>query len=413
VSCADSDNGAPEGRNIVKSEKGNDVVSGPGSHITRRWQGTGHGMPCPYQSPFTGAPSRLNLPVSIGGGGTALRLAEGLQMQFERVISTIDAHAAGEPLRIITAGLPPLHGKTILERRRFMAERYDDIRRVLLFEPRGHADMYGAVLTPPVTAGADYGVLFLTNEGYSTMCGHGVIALTTALLETGMLPRNEPLTKVTYDAPAGLIRASATVENGRVTSVAFRNVPAFRFLHGVEVETSVGPLCADVAFGGAFYALVDAMALGVEVVPEQTPLLTRLGMEIKRAVERTVEVVHPVELELQGIYGTIISAPPLAEGADGRNITIYAEGAVDRSPCGTGTSAKLAKLFADGHIALDQPYVHESVIGTTFTGRVLSETQVGPFPAVETEIRGRGFLTGLHQFVVDAEDPTSGGFLVR
>jgi proline racemase len=334
-------------------------------------------------------------------------------MRFERVISTIDAHAAGEPLRIITSGLLPLSGATVLERRRYMAENYDAIRRVLLFEPRGHADMYGAVLTPPVTQGADFGVLFLTNEGYSTMCGHGVIALTTVLLETGMLPRREPRTEVTYDSPAGLIRASAEVADGRVTSVAFRNVSAFRYAQGLDLTTSVGSLRADVSYGGAFYALVDAADLGLAVLPEHVSTLTRLGMEIKHAVEHEIDVIHPDEPELRGIYGTIISEPPRTANGDGRNITIYAEGAVDRSPCGTGTSAKLACLFADGRISCGRPYVHESVIGTTFTGRVLSETSVGPYPAVETEITGRGFLTGFQQYVVDPEDPTAGGFLVR
>ncbi len=334
-------------------------------------------------------------------------------MRFERVISTIDAHAAGEPLRIITAGLPPLPGGTVLERRRYMAEHYDDIRRTLLFEPRGHADMYGAVLTPPVTPGADFGVLFLTNEGYSTMCGHGVIALTTVLLETGMVDRCEPRTEVVYDSPAGLIRAGATVADGCVTSVAFGNVPALRYADGLDQATSVGPGRADVAYGGAFYALVDAAEVGLEVLPENVAALTQLGMEIKRAVDREIEVVHPDEPELCGIYGTIISEPPRTAGGDGRNMTIYAEGAVDRSPCGTGTSAKLACLYADGRIARGQPYVHESVIGTTFTGRVLEETSVGPYPAVETEIGGRGFLTGFQQFVVDPEDVTAGGFLVR
>jgi trans-L-3-hydroxyproline dehydratase len=334
-------------------------------------------------------------------------------MRFERVISTIDAHAAGEPLRIITAGLPPLPGGTVLERRRYMAEHYDDIRRTLLFEPRGHADMYGAVLTPPVTPGADFGVLFLTNEGYSTMCGHGVIALTTVLLETGMVNRCWPRTEVVYDSPAGVIRACATVEDDRVTSVAFRNVSAFRYADDLVLATSAGPVRVDVAYGGAFYALVDGADLGLEILPENAAALTRLGMEIKRAVDREIEVVHPDEPELRGIYGTIISEPPRTAGGDGRNITIYAEGAVDRSPCGTGTSAKLACLYADGRISDGQLYVHESVIGTTFTGRVLEETSVEPFPAVETEIAGRGFLTGFQQFVVDPEDATAGGFLVR
>jgi proline racemase len=334
-------------------------------------------------------------------------------MRFERIISTIDAHAAGEPLRIITAGLPPLSGSTVMDRRRFMAENYDDVRRTLLFEPRGHADMYGAVLTPPVTTGADFAVLFLTNEGYSTMCGHGVIALTTVLLETGMVPRCEPHTEVVYDSPAGLIQATAKVEDGRVQSVAFRNVPAFRYAQALDLHTSAGPVRADVSYGGAFYALVDAADLGIEVVPENASTLTRVGMEIKRAVEREIEVIHPDEPELRGIYGTIISEPPRTADGDGRNITIYAKGAVDRSPCGTGTSAKLACLYADGRISRGQPYVHESVIGTLFNGRVLGETAVGPYPAVETEIAGRGFLTGFHQFVVDPEDATAGGFLVR
>jgi proline racemase len=334
-------------------------------------------------------------------------------MRFNRLVSTIDAHAAGEPLRIVTAGAPVLPGATILERRRAMAAHHDELRRLLLFEPRGHADMYGAILTPPVSAEADYGVLFLTNEGYSTMCGHGVIALTTALLETGMLPRQEPETCVNYDSPAGLIRARATVAGDRVTAVSFQNVPAFRYAAAVPIEVSVGSIEVDVAFGGAFYVLVEAAALGVQVRPDQAARLTALGMEIKRAVDAKLDVRHPLEPELAGIYGTIISAPAAAAEQGGRNITIYAEGAVDRSPCGTGTSAKLASHYATGKIGLDQPYVHESVIGTTFTGRVLAETTVGDLPAVETEISGRGFITGLHQFVVDDDDSTAAGFLVR
>ncbi|MBW3634303.1 MAG: proline racemase family protein, partial [Chloroflexi bacterium] len=253
----------------------------------------------------------------------------------------------------------------------------------------------------------------LTNEGYSTMCGHGVIALTTVLLETGMVPCREPWTDVVYDSPAGLIRARAEVERGRVTAVAFQNVPAFRYAQGIDVATSIGPVRADISYGGAFYALVDAADLGVDIVPENTAQLTRLGMEIKRLVEREMDVIHPEEPELRGVYGTILSGSAQAASADGRNITVYAQGAVDRSPCGTGTSAKLASLYADGRIPIDRPYVHESVIGTTFTGRVLGETAVGPYPAVETEISGRGFLTGFHQFVVDPDDPTAGGFLVR
>lgn len=334
-------------------------------------------------------------------------------MRFERTITTIDAHAAGEPLRIVTSGLPPLPGATILERRRWMAENLDAIRRVLLWEPRGHADMYGAVLTPPVSPEADYGVLFLTNEGYSTMCGHGVIALTTALIETGAIARSGREIPVTYDAPAGLIRARATIADDRVASVAFRNVPAFRLAKGLEIAVSVGTVQVDVCFGGAFYALIDAATLGTEVRRERVAELIRLGMEIKRAVEAAIEVRHPLEPELHGIYGTIIADAPHLPGSHGRNITIFAEAEVDRSPCGTGTSARLAALHADDRVHIGDPYVHESVIDTTFTGTVTGETDVGGLPAVTTEISGRGFLTGFHTFVVDPDDPIRDGFLVR
>lgn len=335
-------------------------------------------------------------------------------MQISRVFSTIDAHAAGEPLRIITAGVPTLPGATILERRQYMLDHHDDIRRVLLFEPRGHADMYGAILMPPVTPEADYGVLFLTNEGYSSMCGHGVIALTTVLLEMGMLPRRgETETPVTYDSPAGLIRAVAMHDGDHVVVVRFQNVPAFQYRRDLAIHTSAGPVTVDVAWGGAFYALVDAAAFGLEVIPENASRLTNLGMEIKYAVQDLDYPVHPEEPGLHGVYGTIITSSPRTSDGDGRNITIYANGAVDRSPCGTGTSARLANMYARGQIEVGKPFRHESVIDTLFTGKVLAETSVAGFPAVETEIAGRGFVTGLHQFLVQPDDATSQGFLVR
>lgn len=332
---------------------------------------------------------------------------------FSRTITAIDAHAAGEPLRIIISGLPSLPGATMLERRRWLGEHHDAIRRTLLWEPRGHADMYGAVLTPPVTPEANFGVLFLTNEGYSTMCGHGIIALTTALIETGTVSSQGPETEVTYDSPAGLIAARAAITGDRVTSVTFRNVPAFRLLKQLEIALPSGPLQVDVCFGGAFYAFAAATDLGLAVRRDQVPALIEAGMAIKRAVEAVAEIRHPNEPELHGIYGTIISDQPVQSGSHGRAITIFAESQVDRSPCGTGTSAKLAKLYADGEIRRGEPYIHESVIDTTFTGTVVAETRIGSIPAVETEITGQGFLTGFHTFVVDPADPTGDGFLVR
>jgi len=336
-------------------------------------------------------------------------------MPVSRTITTIDAHAAGEPLRIVTAGLPPLPGATILARRRAMLAHHDDLRRILMWEPRGHADMYGCILTPPVTPDAAYGVLFMHNEGYSTMCGHGIIALTTALLETGQLPRAEPFTEVGYDTPAGFVLARAAIAGDRVRRVTFRNVPSFVHTAGLCIAVDGKGIAVDVVFGGAFYALVEATALDVNLAvrPERIAELIARGMAVKRAVEAAATIAHPTEPELMGIYGTIITGPPEGEGARQRNVTIFAEGEVDRSPCGTGTAATTAALIARGALALGEEWVNESIIGTRFTGRALEATRVGDHPAIVPEIGGRGFITGYHTFVLDPEDEAGRGFLVR
>jgi proline racemase len=328
-----------------------------------------------------------------------------------RTLTTIDAHAGGEPLRLITSGVPPLRGATILERRQEMLDHHDDIRRALMWEPRGHADMYGAVLTSPVTADADYGILFMHNEGYSTMCGHGIIAVTTIMVETGAASDQPSAVSIGYDTPAGFVLAQATVDGGRVHGVAFENVASFVYADAVPVATSFGALTVPVVFGGAFYALVPAPE-GVPVEPGNARTLIDYGMAVKHAVEAQLEVVHPLDTGLRGIYGTIVTGQP-GDGADGRNVTIFADGEVDRSPCGTGTAARLAWLYAQGDLPADRPYVHESIIGTRFTGRVLRETVVGDRPAIVPEIAGSAHITGYHTFVVDPADPVGSGFLVR
>ncbi len=336
-------------------------------------------------------------------------------MPFSRTITTIDTHAAGEPLRIVTAGLPPLPGATILERRRAMRAHHDDLRRILMWEPRGHADMYGCILTPPVTPGAAYGVLFMHNEGYSTMCGHGIIALTTALLETGQLPRTEPITEVGYDTPAGFVLARAEIDGDRVRRVTFRNVPSFVHTAGLPITVEGKPMRVDVVFGGAFYALVPATVLdaNLTVRPERVTELIARGVAVKHAVEAAGEIIHPTEPELRGIYGTIITGPADGEGARHRNVTIFAAGEVDRSPCGTGTAATTAAFIARGTLAIGKEWVNESIIGTRFTGRAIEATRVGDYPAIIPEIGGRGFITGYHTFVLDPEDAAGCGFLVR
>jgi trans-L-3-hydroxyproline dehydratase len=321
-------------------------------------------------------------------------------------IRTIDAHTAGEPLRLIVGGFPPLEGETILEKRDYIREHYDHLRTALMLEPRGHADMYGALLTEPERAGSDAGVLFMHNEGFSTMCGHGVIAVVTIGLERGLFAGAD----VTLDSPAGPIRAQASLDGGRVRSVRFRNVPSFVLHPAVPVTLGTRELRADVAFGGAFYAIVDSEAAGIPVVPERLPDLRRAGMAIKRAVEAAVRVEHPDEPQLRGIYGTIFTGPPSSEAADLRNVTIFAEAEVDRSPCGTGTAAVMAVLAAMGLLGPAQTFTHESIIGTLFRGRVIEGTTLGGLPAIVPEIEGEAYITGESTFLIDDRDPLRHGF---
>ncbi len=326
-------------------------------------------------------------------------------------ITTIDAHAAGEPLRVVTGGIPSIPGDNVLAKRRYAREHLDHFRRALMFEPRGHADMYGAILTEPVTPEGDLGVLFIHNEGYSTMCGHGVIALVTVLLETGML---SPREVVKLDTPAGRVTARADFDGKRVRSVAFENVPSFVYKLDQSVDVpGIGEIRYDVAFGGAFYAYCKAEDLGVRIIPEEFRKLIDVGMAVKRAVMSSLEIKHPFEEDLSFLYGTIIDGPPLHEGADIRNVCIFAAGEVDRSPTGTGVSGRVALEHAKGRLAVGEPLVIESLIGTRFTGRVVRETMVGQYSAVVPEVEGSAYITGHHEFLIDPQDPLKQGFILR
>ncbi len=343
-------------------------------------------------------------------------------------LRTIDAHAAGEPLRLIVDGFPTPRGRTMLEKREWVRRHADHVRRALMLEPRGHADMYGAIFTEPVTPGAHAGVLFMHNEGYSTMCGHGVVAVTTIALERGLLVPGGDGTTIVYDSPAGTIRARALVRevrevredafgdsdrrSVRVEHVSFVNVPSFVLLPGVGVKLASRTIRADVAFGGAFYAIVDSEAVGLPIDLAHLPELRRVGMEIKQAIEAQHTVLHPLEPGLKGVYGTIFTGPADIAGADLRNVTIFADAEVDRSPCGTGTAAVMAVLDAMGLLLDDKPFVHESLIGTTFVGRVASRTMVGEHPALVPEIQGSAWITGEHTFYVADDDPLGRGFRI-
>jgi proline racemase len=330
-------------------------------------------------------------------------------------ITTLDVHAAGEPLRIVTGGFPELPGATILERRRSMQQHYDHLRRALMWEPRGHYDMYGCILTPPVSPEANLGVLFLHNEGYSTMCGHGVIALVTALVETGTVPAQAQATPVTLDTPAGLVRAVAYSDNqGHVTSVSFQNVPSFVYARNMEINVPPwGKLLVDIAFGGAFYAFLDAEQVGLHVRPEETAQLVTAGEAIKKAVNAVLPIKHPFEADLSFLYGTILIGPPANPVHHSRNICVFANAEVDRSPTGTGVSARLAIHAARGELAEGQQIVIESILGehSAFAGRVVGWTKVGDFEAILPEVSGSAFITGHHEFYLDPRDTLGQGFL--
>jgi len=332
------------------------------------------------------------------------------------MITTLDVHAAGEPLRILTGGLPEIPGVTMLARRRSMLEHYDYIRQALMWEPRGHSNMYGCIVTEPVTPEADFGVLFMHNEGYSTMCGHGTIALVTALLETGVFPAKGQHTPVNLDTPAGLVRATAHLSgDGHVERVSFLNVPSFLYARDVQFDLPLyGRVTIDIAFGGAFYAFIPAELLGLEVTPAYTGRLVAAGEAIKRAVNATIPIRHPIEADLSFVYGTILTGPPEDPAHHSRNICIFANAEVDRSPTGTGVSARLALHHAKGEIAGDQQIVIESILGagSTFSGRIAGRAQVGPYAAIVPEVSGSAFITGRHEFIVDPRDGLGRGFLV-
>ena len=328
-------------------------------------------------------------------------------------IRTIDAHTAGEPLRLIVEGFPAVQGRTILEKRAWVEEHCDHLRTALMLEPRGHADMYGALLTEPERPDSDAGVLFMHNQGYSTMCGHGVIAVVTLALEHGLIvPRRA--NELVLDSPAGAIQAFAQLSRAddrtRVTSVSFRNVPSFVLRAGVPVRLGSRTVPADIAFGGAFYAIVDSEAAGIPIASERIEDLRRAGMAIKHELESKLTIEHPEEPRLHGIYGTIFTGPASSPDVDLKNVTIFADAEVDRSPCGTGTCAVMAVLSAMGLLAPEQTFTHESIIGTRFRGRVERESTVGSLPAIVPQLAGEAFMTGSHTFVIDDQDPLRYGF---
>ena len=329
-------------------------------------------------------------------------------------IQTIDSHTEGEPLRIILSGYPALKGKTLLEKRTNAHRLHDELRKALIWEPRGHRDMYGAIIVEPDTPDADFGVIFIHNEGYSTGCGHAVIALTKVFVETGLIPMNEPETEVKMDVPSGFIKSYAKVKNGQVTGVRFENVPSFVQSLDTKIDVpGIGKINYDLAFGGAFYAFVDVAQLGLDCTSKYQNQLIETGIKIKHAVMDSVKMIHPLEPDMNFLYGTIFTGVSKNPNHHSRNVCIFAEGEVDRSPTGTGVSARAAILHAKDEIKLGESIIIESIIGSTFSVKVVETTTFGNYDAVIPEVSGNAYITGKNTFWINPEDPLKNGFILR
>ncbi|TYP57783.1 proline racemase [Thermosediminibacter litoriperuensis] len=334
-------------------------------------------------------------------------------MKFSRMIIAVDSHTMGEPTRVVVGGIPHIPGNTMAEKKAYLEQNMDHIRTALMHEPRGHRDMFGSIITAPVNQEADFGIIFMDGGGYLNMCGHGSIGAVTVAVETGMVKPVSPVTHVKLDTPAGLIEARAEVSNNMVKSVTITNVPAFLYEPDVKINVpGIGEITADISFGGSFFAIVNAKQLGIKIDPSYIDDLIKVGMAIKRAANEQIKVRHPEKEHIRTIDLVEIYDETENTNAHLKNVVIFGDGQADRSPCGTGTSAKMATLYAKGKLSLNQEFLYESIIGTVFKGRLVGETRVGPYTAVIPEITGSAYITGFNQFVIDPEDPVKYGFLL-
>ncbi|WP_108667204.1 proline racemase family protein [Euzebya rosea] len=333
-------------------------------------------------------------------------------MRAKKVFTAVDTHTEGMPTRVVTSGFGVLPGDTMAERSHHVATTLDGWRKLLMFEPRGHQAMSGAILCPPTRPDADLGVVYIEVTGCLPMCGHGTIGAVTAAVETGLVEVTEPTTTVRLDTPAGLVVAEATVTDGACTAVTLRNVPSFLLLRDAVVKVEgIGELTVDVAYGGNFYVLVSADDLDVTLRPEHAATVLDAGMRVMAAANDQLDIVHPERPDIAGTHHVLVTAPGDDE-VDGRGAVVIDPGYLDRSPCGTGTSARMASMHARGDLALDTPFEHTSIIDSRFTGRLLETTTVGDLPAVVPSITGRAWVTGLNQLMLDPTDPWSEGFLL-
>jgi proline racemase len=341
------------------------------------------------------------------------------------MISAVDAHACGEPGRVIVGGVLDVPGKTMFEKKTYLETQADDLRKLMLREPRGYPASNCNLILPPTHPDADAGFVIMEQVEYPPMSGSNTICVVTVLLETGMIPIRGPRMKLKLDTPAGLVEADAEIENGKVIRVTFRNVPAFAVHLDKPIEVrELGTVKVDVAYGGMFYVIADAEPLGLRLAPDEARDIVRVGEMIKAAAQEQLTAVHPENPGISGVTIAQLSAPSSNRGVDRRNTVIVSTGkldwnrasswtgALDRSPCGTGTSAKMAALHAKGSLPLHKDFVHEGILGTTFVGRLVEETRIGKYNAVIPTISGRAWITGFSQYVVESDDPFQTGFTV-
>jgi len=346
-------------------------------------------------------------------------------MRFSSMITAVDAHACGEPGRVITGGVLDVPGKTMFEKKTYLETHADHLRLRMLREPRGYPAANCNLILPPTHPAADAGFVIMEQVEYPPMSGTNTICVVTVLIETGMVAAHEPVTRLKLDTPAGLIDVEAEVRGGKVRKVTFRNVPAFATHLDARVEvTGLGTVTVDVAYGGMFYVIADGAPLGFSVQPDEAREMVRVAEMIKAAAREQLPVTHPDNPGISGVTIAQISGPPARPDAHARNAVVVSTGALDwsrpeswtgaldRSPCGTGTCAKMAVLHAKGRLPLGQDFVHEGILGTTFTGRLLEETRVGNYPAVVPALSGQAWITGFAQYVVDPDDPFPNGFTV-
>ena len=333
-------------------------------------------------------------------------------MRVQRVFTTIDTHTGGNPTRTVISGLPNLVGETMSEKMLYMKKEYDWIRKLLMNEPRGHDVMSGALLTEPCHPEADIGVIYIETGGYLPMCGHDTIGVCTALIESGLIPVQEPVTSLKLDTPAGLVEVDIVVEGGKAKEVSFCNIPAF-LLKSVSVDVEgIGRVDTDIAYGGNFYAIIDAKSVGLDLTPENASTIIDKAITIRNIINEKTDIVHPKYPFIRGLTHVEFFSEPTHEEADVKNTVIVPPGGIDRSPCGTGTSAKLAALYSKGQIAIGEEFIHESIVGSIFRGTVLETTSVEGIEAVTTRITGSAWIMGMHRFFYHEEDPLKEGFLL-